>query len=178
MKLNGKTLFGPRIEVIVFPRQDGNLVFKAQSVLDYDPFEKICPQPQPPVRMLPGGIKSFNTESPEYEEKLEEWATKKWDWMMLKSLEATEKLEWDTVNMEDPSTYGHYRDEMKAAGLSPAEISRIQALVVDSCGLNQIKIDEATKAFLAGQGQEQEDKSSPSSEVNSTPSGEPVSVLT
>jgi hypothetical protein len=176
MKMHGKKMFGPRIEVLVIPRQEGDLVFKAKAVLDYDPFLKLLPTPQPPVRMLPGGIKSVNTESPAYDKAMDEWAHLKWTWMILKSLEATETLEWETVEMDDPSTFDNYKAEMKDAGLSPAEVGLIQALVIDACGLNQVKIEQATKAFLAGRGQEQDVKFSPASEPNSTPSGEPVSV--
>lgn len=177
MKLKGKKL-EPEIQTIVIPRQGDNLVFRAQSVLDYESFEKICPHPQPPVRMLPGGIESVNTEDPQYDKDLDEWATMKWDWMMLKSLEATEGLEWDTVDMSNPATYSNYKSEMSDAGITPNEIASLQALVTDACGLNQRKIEQATKAFLAGQGQEQSEKSSPTIEQNSMPSGEPVSAAT
>lgn len=176
MKINGRELSGPRIEVLVIPRQEGDLIFQAQSVLDYEPFDTLYPQPKPPVRMLPGGIKSLNTESPKYQEELDKWSTLKWHWMVLKSLEATEGLEWDTVDMQKPETYENYRDDMKNAGMSPAEIAMLISLVTDACGLNQTKVEEATKAFLAGRGKVQENASSPDSEPSSTPSGEPASV--
>jgi hypothetical protein len=176
MKMFGKKMFGPRIEVLVIPRQDGDLVFRAQSILDYEPFEKLVPLPTPPTRMLPGGIKSVNLESPAYDTAMDKWSTTKWHWMMVKSLEATEGLEWETVKMDDPETFSNYKNEMKEAGLSPAEIAMIQAVVTDACGLNQVKIEQATKAFLAGQGQGHEDKSSPVSEPSSTPSGEPANA--
>ena len=176
MKMYGKKLFGPRIEVLVIPRQDGDLVFKAQSVLDYEPFNALVPSPQAPERMLPGGISSRNVEHPSYIEAVNRWSHLKWTWMILKSLEATEGLEWETVKVDDVETYDNYKIEMKEAGLSPAEIEMVLGIVIDACGLNQMKIQEATKAFLAGQGQEQQDKSSPASELNSMPSGEPVSV--
>ncbi len=176
MKIKGKKLFGPRVEVLVIPRQEGDLVFRAQSVLDYEPFKKLHPLPQPPERILPGGIRSVNTESPKYEAAMDVWATAKWNWMMIKSLEATEGLEWETITMDDLSTYENYKKEMMEAGLSPSEIAMIQNLVTDACGLNQAKIEQATKRFLAGLGLEHEGKSSPSSEQSSTPSGEPASV--
>lgn len=175
MKLKGKKI-EPEIQTMVLPRQNGHLVFRAQPILDYEPFDKICPPPKPPVRMLPGGIESVNTEDPQYDKDLDEWSTHKWEWMMLKSLGATEGLEWDTVDMANPATYSNYTSEMSKAGISPNEIASLQALVTDACGLNQRKIEQATKAFLAGQGQEQSEKSSPVTEQNSTPSGEPVSA--
>jgi len=176
MKVNGKTLNGPSIEVIVIPRQGGDLVFKAQSVLDYEPFYELYPTPQPPQVMRPGGVMSKNVEDPKYKDALTKWSIAQFNWMFLQSLRATEGLEWDTVKYDDPDTWDNYRDEMKESGLSPVEIGRIQMCVTDACGLNQDKIDEATKSFLAGQAQALVDASSLSSEPTSTPSGEPVNA--
>ena len=55
------------------------------------------------------------------------------------------------------------------------EMVQILHRVVNICGLNPESIERATKDFLAGQGQEPAEQSSPSTEQNSTPSGEPAS---
>lgn len=178
MKLNGKKLDGPNIEVVVIPRQSGELVFKAQAVLDYDECDKLNPMPKPPKRLMPGGVVQENVNDPKYLKAVDQWATRKFYWMLLESLKATEGLEWETVKMDDPSTWESYKAEMKQAGLTPGEIGRIEMCVSDACGLNQAKIDEATKRFLAGQAQVPAAPSSPSSEHKTMPSGEPVSVGT
>lgn len=176
MKLQGKKLDGPNIEIVVIPRQSGDLVFKAQAVLDYADCDKLNPMPQPPKALLPGGRVQENVEDPTYQKKVDEWATRKFYWMFLKSLEATDGLEWESVKMNKPETWSLYKTEMQEAGFAPGEIARIEMCVTDACGLNQQKIDEATKRFLAGQAQAPGDESSPSSEQNSTPSGVPASV--
>ena len=176
MKIHGKKLDRPTEEVVVIPRPDGDLIFKAKAVLDYNDFDKICPLPQPPEVIRPGGIKARDPEDAGYKKQFDEWAANKTRWMILKSLSATPGLEWETVDMADPKTWENYQKEMQDSGLSIGELSRILAIVNDACGLNQDKIDEATKRFLAGQAQVQGTVNSQGSAPNSTPSGEPVSV--
>ena len=174
MKLNGKKIEGPNVEVVVIPRRTGNLVFKAQAVLDYDVFDAICPTPKPRESIKPGGERTLMYNEKDYTVALDKWASKKTEWMILKSLEATESLEWETVDMDDPDTWVNYQDELKAASLSPMEIARIVNAVTAACGLDQSKIDEATAAFLAGLAEEQEKEASLASEPNDTQSGDAV----
>lgn len=150
MKVKGKTIEQPAEEVIVFPRKNGNVVFTAKPVGNYDDFLKVCPEPQAKKIMKPGGAVSEDVESPEYKKELDIWAERKVHWMILKSLSATEGLEWETVDMSKPETYGNYVKELEESGITPLEVSRLFEIVQISCGLNQDKIDEATKAFLAG----------------------------
>ena len=117
MKLNGKKIEGPNVEVVVIPRRTGNLVFKAQSVLDYDVFDAVCTTPKPREIIKPGGERTLAFNEQAYLDAMNKWASKKTDWMVLKSLEATEGLEWETVNMDDPDTWNNYQEELKAASL-------------------------------------------------------------
>ncbi len=175
MKLNGKKVEGPNEEVVVIPRRSGNLVFKARAVLDYDIFDAACPTPQPREVLKPGGERTLLIDEKAYLEAMNEWSANKTNWMVLKSLEATESLEWETVNMDNPGTWANYRDELQAASLSPMEIARIVNAVIAACGLDQRKIDEATEAFLAGLAEEQLGECFPGSEQSDTPSGEVAS---
>ena len=47
MKINGRKL-DPIVEVLVIPRQDGDIVFKAKPVTDYTEFNALCAEPKPP----------------------------------------------------------------------------------------------------------------------------------
>ena len=154
MKFNGEKLDKPNVEVLVIPRNDKDIVIKAQAVLDYASFEMLCPAPKPPVKMVPGGEKITNPEDPEYIKRIDDWAAKKSTWMILKSLEATPGLEWETIKKDDPETWDNYQKELEEAFFSDAEIGRIINTVSTACGLNQDKIDEAMKRFLATQGQQ------------------------
>lgn len=176
MKIKGKKFDGPNIEVVVIPRQNGDIVFKAQAVLDYEECDKLNPRPQPPKRLMRGGGVQENIDDPTYKKNTDTWAIRKFYYMFIKSLEATEGLEWETIKMDDPSTWENYKEEMKDSGFSPGEIGAIEGAVSDACGLNQSKIDEATKRFLAGQAQAQSEASTQNTEPSTIPSGEPVSV--
>lgn len=149
MKIQGRTFSGPEIVPVVIPRKDGNIVIKCQSVLNFDEFEALVPTPEPPEILKPGNIKTKDPTDKKYQKDLDEYSLLRTNWMILKSLEATEGLEWDTVDMSDPKTWDNYRSEMTASGFSPIESGRIIMAVTEACGLNQDKIDEATERFLA-----------------------------
>jgi hypothetical protein len=152
MKYAGKTIDGPSFDVIVFPRLDGDIVFKCQCVLDYEPFRKICPLPEPPKIMRKGEtVYSQNVEDPEYLEKLHHYSELKTHWMVLKSLEATESLEWDTVDFANPETWSNYTDELLKGGFTDSQIAKIINTVAAVNGLNDKMMEEAKKRFLAGQ---------------------------
>lgn len=150
MKINGKKIAGPNIEIVVLPRGDGeNLVFKAQAVLNSDDFDKICPRPEPPVRVGKGGIKVQNIEDLGFKAELLQYGEMRMAWIILQSLKATEGLEWETVDLSDPSTWKNYNSELKDSGLAEMEISRIINCVFDANSLNEEKVKAARDSFLA-----------------------------
>jgi len=176
MKIHGKELEGPSEEVLVIPRKGEDIVFKAKAVLNYDEFDAICPAPQPPMKMVPGGKQTAQPNDKDFLAQLDEYAEHRSNWMILKSLSATPGLEWDTVQPDDPKTWGNFKTELAKAGLSPLEATKLMTIITKACGLNQEIIDEATERFLAGGLAQPESESYPVTEQESTPSGEPVSV--
>jgi len=174
MLVNGVKLEGPSQEVLVIPRQGMEIVFKAEAVLEYEEFDKLYPKPTPPIVMRPGGIKAMDPTDMDYQKKVDEWASKRTHWMILKSLSVSDSIKWETVNMSDPETWSNYDKELRQAGFTEGEITRIIQLVTSVNGLDQDKIDEATKRFLAGPQAQPEDNTSQNSEQNNTPSGEPA----
>jgi len=174
MKLHGKNLEEPPVTTVVIPRPNGDLVFQAKPVLNSDEFNEIMPRPEPPERLHKGGQKQKLVDDPRYKEDLSEWIKAKTDWTIIQSLSATEGLEWETVDMNDPKTWGNYNQELIDAKLLPTEIAKITDAVFEAIGLDQAKIEEATKRFLAGQREAQNEQSSRSTEPNPTESGEPA----
>jgi hypothetical protein len=154
MKINGKQITGPQTEVVVIPRGTEEHVIRAQAVLDFTPLDKLNPMPQPPSKLLPGGETQLIVTDPKYQERLSEWAQQKTDWMIIQSLSATEGLTWDSVKEDDPKTWANYRKELEAT-FAPAEMNKILEAVMTACGLNQSKIEEATKRFLASRANKQ-----------------------
>lgn len=152
MKINGKKIEGPNEEIIIIPRGESDIVFKAQAVLSYDEFDKICPFPEPPMIRRKGAEQATpDYEDKKYIQKQNEYIGKRTHWMILKSIEATDGLEFETVKMSDPETWGNYEKEFKDAGFSEVEINRIIIGVQVANCLSESRLQEARKRFLASQ---------------------------
>jgi hypothetical protein len=149
MRLHGVKIEGACVEEIIIPRGDDQIVLRAQAVLDDDEFNDLCPRPKPQVMLMKGGKKVEKTDAPAYREALNTWGEQRVAWLVIKSLEATEGLEWDTVKVDDPSTWLNYRAELKSAGFSDNEQARILAGVMAANGLSETKVAEARERFLA-----------------------------
>jgi len=149
MKIQGKKFDGPAIEIVPIIRGEEEIILKAQAVLDYEDFHTVCPRPTPPEKMFPGGRKEVNVNDKKYIEDINGYSNKKYTWMVLKSLEATEGLEWETVDMSKPDTWDNYNKELTDSGFTEAEVVRILMAVTNAQGLNSDKIEEARKRFLA-----------------------------
>lgn len=173
MKIAGKKIEGRNEEVCIIPRTDGDIVFVARSVTDMDEFVKLCPPPEPPKKIVKGGLKVNDTENPNFKRKMEAYGRKRVAYMIIKSLEATPDLEWEKVSLSDPSTFESYEDEFKESGFSEFEIMRIIDAVMTANCLNEAKLEEARNRFLLSRQQVADDLSSSEAEQASTLSGEP-----
>ena len=151
MKLQGKTFDGPNEEFLVIPRKGQDLIFKARAVLDYEEFNRLVQKPKPPKAIKPGGEAQLLTTDAGYLQQLDAWATAQTNYLILKSLEATPDLEWETVKMDDPSTWDNWRSELDKAFFTDREKTRIVNLVWAANGIDDEKLEEARKRFLAGQ---------------------------
>ncbi len=174
MKLRGKKLSNTNLEICIIPRGNGeDIVFKCQAVIDMDDFDKLCPEPKIPIRRV-RDQKIEDVEDPLYKGLSALHAEKRINYLILKSLEATEDLEWETVNMSDSETWKNYQKELKDSGFSMIEINRIvQSVMIANC-LSESRLEEARKAFLAGLDRDLLESSSPNGEHLSIVSGAPV----
>ena len=171
MKIKGQKLYKRAAAVIVFPRVGGDLVFKAGPVVDDREFLELCPEPTKYQKIFPGGKRVEDLDNKDYKESIKQWGRKKLAWLVLKSLEYTDDLEWDDIDMQDSNTWTRYEDELKEAGFSNVEQVALVNTVMDACGLNQSKITEATERFLAENAAALDVQSSQDIEVVSTTSG-------
>lgn len=175
MRIGGKQIEGLNIEEIIIPRGDGAIVLMAQAIPDYDEFDALCPQPKPRVAIGKNGKKKELTDAKPYLDAMNEWGERRVAYMIIKSLEATADLEWDTVSLANPDTWLNYKTELKSAGFTDAEQVRILNGVLAANGLDEAKVEAARQRFLAGRQAESEASSSLTDEADSTPSGEPAS---
>ncbi len=150
MKMHGEVVSGPNIEYLVIPRGNGkDIVFKFQAVLDTKKMHEILKAPKPSERMYPGGKIVEDRDDPAFKAQMLDFGNAKFNYMILRSIEATEGLEWSTVNMEDPQTWGNWETEMQAAGFNANEIQLVQITAAAANALDQSKLDEARARFLA-----------------------------
>lgn len=158
MRIKGIEINKPNIEVLVLPRPMGtDIIFKAQAVIDFEPFNKLCPEPQPPSILYRNGDRKLDVEDAAYKKEIGIYGLARTHWMILKSLEATEGLEWETVEPSKSETWGNFREELKKGGFSEIEQGRIiSAVMVANC-LDESRVQEARERFLRSQ-QEQPSK--------------------
>lgn len=150
MKMFGKKVEGANVVTKVFPRDNGEqIVIRAKAIYDYKQFEDSIPVPEPYQISKPNGQTEYDFEDKKYKQELEEYFLKKSYWMALKSLEATEGLEWETVDLSDSDTWGNYLAELQTC-FTPQELDLVATCILDACGLNRAKIEEATESFLKG----------------------------
>lgn len=174
MKIKGKKIIGPNREIIPIPRGDGNdIIFVAEAVLDHSVFDKLCPLPKPMYKKI-DGIDIPDLDDKNYLKKVQTYSEKKTAWLILASLKATEGLEWEQVNLNDPSTWLLFRKELNNSGFSDLEVNRIINGALSAQGLNDAKIEAARDRFLRHQQARLNALSCLKGGKNSMLSGEPV----
>lgn len=182
MKIGGKKIdCKPASEMIVFPRESGDIALRANAVLDQEPFEKLCPLPKPPMKRVKGGKMVEDYDNPRFAKMVNQHSTKFIDWLIITSLCGVNKetkedvpIEWETVDRSDQSTWHNWDDELRASGFSDMERKRVNGLVVTVNSLSERRLDEARESFLQPMEEVQDDSSSQTTEQNDTLSGEPV----
>jgi len=172
MKIGGVSISGPHEEILVLPRGEDQIVIRAQSVLDLEEFDKICPAPKPPGKLTKDGwIPNLEDES--YRQSISRLNERRIAYLVVRSLEPSQ-IEWDTVDIGNPKTWTNYTVDFKNAGFSTIEVNRIVACVMAANSLDEAKLEQARKVFLLGQAQARAPYSGPSTELESTLSGKPV----
>lgn len=157
MKINGRQLSKPNEMLLVLPREgEDDIVIKARAVNDTKEFEKICPEPKPQTRLIKGKGKVQDFESPNYLKAMEEYGNRKYQWMMITSLNATPELQWEQVDISNPDTWKLWIDELRSSGFSEYEVQRIVKLCQDANNLTESRLEEARERFLRGPVVEQE----------------------
>lgn len=149
LSIGGRVVDGPKKKLLVIPRDEGDVAFHFIAILDDADFLKVYPQPVPPRTFKPKLQATIdNVEDPAYKVRLSTWQDAKGDWFFLKSIEPS-KIEWQSVKMDDPSTYRNWRNELKEAGFSIAEINQIYATFAETNMVTEEMLEDARKRFLA-----------------------------
>ncbi len=165
MKLHGKELLRAKPVIVVFPRMDdagehADMVFQCAPVIDYKPFEDLCPLPKPRMVTFPGNKNKPpqpQLNDPKYKEALTKYAEQKSAWLFVTSLKATPGLEWEIVNYGDPETWVKWQEELTDSGLTDVECQRLLFGIMEANSLSEDRMDEARDRFLAGQQAQQDE---------------------
>ena len=173
MRFNGKTVDRPQPRLIIIPREDGDIVFKAGAVTDYKPFDKLVPRPVAPLVTERGKKPYHNENSKEYLRALDVYANLKTAWLVLTSLSATEGLEWETVDLDEPDTWQKYTDELET-GFADFEMAHIINSVFGANSMDEDRSKEAKERFMSSQAEAEDNTISQKDELVNTPSGEPA----
>jgi hypothetical protein len=173
MKIRGITPSKRGNEFLVIPRPEQDIPFEAKPIEDFDEFNALVKPPAPPAKLGKSGQKELDLDNVGYRQQLEAYNQMELDYMVVKSLEPS-AIEWTKVNIETPKTWRLWKEEFSEAGFTLAEINAIFKLVMDANTLDEAKMKAAREAFIRGQVKTQAPSSGPSTENQSTPSGEPV----
>jgi hypothetical protein len=149
MKIAGvdpKTL--PTEEVLVLPRGDKTVVFRAVGLEDMEGFKKLCPEPTPPSMLTKDGYVP-DTKDTGYQSVLAEYSARRLAYMVVYSLMPSQ-IEWDTVQLDNPATWIHWEDDLKAAGFPQVVCNRVLGLVFEANCLDEAKLQKAREVFLQG----------------------------
>jgi hypothetical protein len=149
MKLGGRKLQNPNEIDIVIPRErEADIVLKGRAIMDMSEFDKLCPEPVPPSRVSPSGQKVYNYKDKGFEAQVKNYANRKTAWIILKTLEVTPDLEWETIDMGDPNTWCNLRTELSESGFTVAEYNIIMHYCFIVNALDESKIEAARERFL------------------------------
>lgn len=152
MKMSGVTVEKMSPITVVINRGENKtpLVATCNPVLSYESFDKLCPLPTPPERILKGGTKEYDTTDKEYLERIKDYSEKRIFFLFLESVK--DSIEFETVKLDDPNTWKNCTTEMTQSGLMDKEIQMIFDGAFEANALNEKRLEEARASFLAGRG--------------------------
>lgn len=156
MKVNGIAGIKPRVVELYLPiAGDKDVQFRFRALNDADDFSKVMPEPQPPQRLMKGGELFFNHDDDSYKASYKQYAGMRMDWMILKSMDPTDQLEFETVDMAKPETWQNWKTEFTAA-FGQNATNRVYACYSDANSLSEQALTQARERFLASRQPEAE----------------------
>lgn len=149
MRVGGVTVTAPVEELLVIPRGESSLVFRARAVESMDEFDAMSPKPQPPGKLTKDGWVP-EPEHPDYRTILEHYAVRRLAYIVVRSLEPS-NIEWDTVDINNPKTWANWDTDLRNAKMTEVEIDKVLQLVIEANSLSEEKLKRAREDFQRGQ---------------------------
>lgn len=137
-------------EPLVFRRHpiEESIVFKIQSVKNFEEFNALCPPPKPGRMRTPTGIVD-DVEAPGYVEARDRQDLLRGQYVLIKSLEPS-AIEWDKVKLDDPSSWQHAHAELSAV-LSDQEHAALIHRIHRANSLTEEMLEAAANDFFQSQ---------------------------
>jgi len=133
--------------LLVLPRVEQPIVFKARGLKNYDEFDALCPPPKPPGKQTRDGWVP-NEKDSTYQTVMGEWSKKRLAYIVVNSLS---DVEWDTVELGNPATWTNWETDLLSSNLSQVEVNRVLGLVLEANALDEAKLQKARESFIVGQ---------------------------
>lgn len=174
MKIKGKSVEPPKPIPIVIPRGEESILLYAQPLMDFEEFDLLYPEPNPPYVTKPGKQPYPDFKDKAYLKKMEDYGTAKLNYTIIKSLSmGTEGLEWEKIDVSNPETWLYLEEELRSI-FSVGEVSHIFDSVIDAARPSEERCKEALRRFMSPQEEEQNPSTFQMVGRNSTQSGEPA----
>lgn len=148
MKIKGKALNLPKPMTCVFHREDGDITFHCGPVVDFTEFEQRVPEPKPPLTTRVDGRKEQLLDDPKYQLKLAKFGELRFAYLCIRSIGHTPDLEWSTVDISNPDTWGNYEKDLKSV-LTTAEYNRLIGTVLEANNPSAKRRQEALENFTS-----------------------------
>lgn len=149
MLIDGQKVNIPFKRTIKFPRVEGDIIFTAVAVPCSDEFDGFCPSPEPPsIKDVKGNLVRIDFDDATYKKQVRAWHISRFDHQVIKSLE---NVQWETVDLKDPKTWGNWRKECVELGLSDTEVISLLNQVIETHQPSNELIEQMRSDFLATQ---------------------------
>lgn len=150
MKLKGIKLVAPAPTPIAIQHGQETVVLlcRVLTKVDWDKHDKLNPSPEPIKLNIPGGGIKLDTDSEEYKKAVDVNIDKRLAYMVIASLDSNEDIQFETVNLDDSSTWTNYRDEMREAGFTDAMIGNLVNQCINVNTFDPKLIEAAKQSFL------------------------------
>lgn len=149
MKFNGTRISAPKPVTVKFYREEGELEFVCKAILDFEDFEKLVPEPEPPVFVPTGpnaGVRRKDYNNPAYLEAKNKRNKLKARYVFLYSIKDTPNLEFEHLDPLDPDTWDKIEEEFSS--FTPQEVSKLYEAVNSAQMPNGETEEEAMQSFF------------------------------
>lgn len=139
----------PNEDVLVLPRGESSIIFRARGLPNLDRFHELVPIPKPPMKQTSAGLLP-DMDNKDFKESFNIYEERRFAYIVVMSLEPS-GIEWDTVDLNVPGTWPNWYVDLHNAGLTAFELNHVQNLVLQCNTLDDAKLQKAREVFLRGQ---------------------------